>query len=135
MPWSQMSAASSGAVFSSAIRTPSTIVPTGSDSASAICPWLIEISLGTPLTRSRPLMWTVLPMPSTGGLAMPTSFLIRSAVASPIRRLWLGGGEELILSSFFAPPPARGGVRGGPARQHPRHFGGAAADVDHHRAD
>ena len=57
--------------------------------ASAIWPWLIEISLGTPLTRPRPLMWTVFPMPSTGGLAMPTSFLIRSAVASPIRRLWL----------------------------------------------
>ena len=70
MPWSQMSAASSGAVFSSAMRTPSTIVPTGSESASAIWPWLIEISFGTPLTRSRPLMWTVLPMPSTGGLAI-----------------------------------------------------------------
>jgi hypothetical protein len=33
-----MSAASSGAVFSSAMRTPSTIWPTGSDSASAIWP-------------------------------------------------------------------------------------------------
>ena len=50
----------------------------------------IVISLGTPLTRSRPLMWTVSPSePLGGGLAMPTCFLIRSAVASPIRRLWL----------------------------------------------
>ena len=29
------------------------------------------------------------PMPSTGGFAMPTSCLMRSAVASPISRLWL----------------------------------------------
>src|SRR3954447_11952598 len=93
-----------GAVFSSAIRTPSTIVPTGSESASAIWPWLIEISLGTPLTRSRPLMCTVLPIPSTGGLAMPTSFLIRSAVASPIRRLWLRRTYELMASSILSPP-------------------------------
>ena len=78
-------------MFSSAMRTPSTIVADRlADSASAIWPWLIVISLGTPLTRSRPLMWTVSPtVPSGGGLATPTSFLIRSAVASPISRLWL----------------------------------------------
>ena len=64
------------------------IAPIGSANASAMWLWLIWISLGTPLTRSRPLMWTVVPMPSTGGLAIPTSFLLRSAVASPDEALF-----------------------------------------------
>ena len=91
-------------MFSSAIRTTSPIAATASLSASAICAWVIEISVGTPLTRSRPLIWMVLPRPSAGILAMPISFLIRSAVASPISRLWLRRTYELIASSILSPP-------------------------------
>ena len=62
--------------------------PTGSDRLSAICFCDIVISLGTPFSRSRPLISIVRPTPSGGIMAEPTCFLIRSAVASPISRLW-----------------------------------------------
>jgi hypothetical protein len=69
------------------MRTASTIWATGSLIASAIWAWVIPISFGMPLTRSRPRIWTVRPVPSAGVRATPKSYLIRSAVASPISRL------------------------------------------------
>ena len=47
------------------------ITPTGSDNASAIWPWLMVISLGTPLTKSRPFKVMISPTPSSGIMAMP----------------------------------------------------------------
>src|SRR5208282_909564 len=64
MPLSTMSDASSGGVRSSAIRTDSTTWRTGSISASRISSSVISIILGTPATRSRPLIsmvWISLP--------------------------------------------------------------------------
>jgi hypothetical protein len=63
------------------------IADTGSARDSAIWRWLITISLGTPFIRSRPLISSTRPLPSSGRQAEPISFLIRSAVDSPIRRL------------------------------------------------
>ena len=82
-----MSAARSGGVCSSATITASTITATVSESASAICPWVISISFGTPFSRSRPRTSMRLPRPSSGIRAVPISSLIFSAVDSPISRL------------------------------------------------
>jgi hypothetical protein len=64
-------------------------------------------------------MWTVLPMPSVGGLAIPTSFLIRSAVASSrgqnreaagalVRRADQTPGRDRLWSLF---PKLQGGFQ------------------------
>ena len=63
--------------------------PTGSARASAACFSEIRTSRGTPCIRSRPLTSIDRPSPSAGARAVPISFLIRSAVVSPISRLWL----------------------------------------------
>ena len=82
-----MSAARSGGVDSSAVITASQMACIGSARASATCAWLTSVSLGTPFRRSRPRMVITSPRPSSGIRAVPISFLIRSAVASPISRL------------------------------------------------
>ena len=84
-----MSAASSGAVFSSATLTASTMALTGSCRLSAICRSVMTSSLGTPFIRSRPLISMVRPSPSSGGQAEAMVFLMRSAELSPTSRLWL----------------------------------------------
>src|SRR5512147_2182164 len=61
IPLSTISAASSGAVCSSAPFTASMIAPTGSARLSEICRSLISSSFGTPFIRSRPLISRVLP--------------------------------------------------------------------------
>src|SRR5665213_2184368 len=60
------------------------------------------ISLGTPFSRSRPLMSRVTPWPSSGGAAVPISFLIRSAeaLAEPV-----GAIVEAVKVALEATPP------------------------------
>ena len=87
MPFSTMSAASSGGACSSAIFTPSTICRTGSEMASATWASVMVISFGTPFTRSRPRTSILMPVLFSGLRATPMFFLIRSALASPMSRL------------------------------------------------
>src|SRR3984893_15495029 len=70
IPLSTMSDASSGGVRSSAIRTDSTTWRTGSISTSRISSSKIWIILGTPATRSRPLISIV-------SISLPESFAHR----------------------------------------------------------
>jgi hypothetical protein len=86
IPRSTMSAESSGGVCSSAMRTASMIVATGSARDSRISSSEIVIVFGTPSTRSRPLISIV--SSSSSGNAEPILILISSAVRSPISRLY-----------------------------------------------
>ena len=61
--------------------------PTGSARLSAICRCVTTISLGTPFIKSRPLISSDLPLPSSGGQAVPMLCLMRSALDSPNSRL------------------------------------------------
>ena len=63
--------------------------PTGSARLSQTCRSLMTISFGTPFIRSRPLISMTRPSPSSGMQAEPISFLMRSALPSPTKRLWL----------------------------------------------
>src|SRR5439155_1075015 len=80
------SAASSGGICSKAWRTASTMRVTGSESASATMASVRVSSFGTPERLSRPLIGIDRPWPCSGALAVPLSFLMRSAVLSPIIR-------------------------------------------------
>ena len=91
MPLSTMSAASSGGVFSSATLTASTMAPTGSRQA------LGDLALADQhLARHAVHQVAALHLapgpvdrPSRRCMAAPMSILMRSAVLSPISRLWL----------------------------------------------
>src|SRR5258708_36964 len=104
MPLSRMSAASSGAVCSSATLTASTMALTGSVRLSEIWRSLMTSSFGTPFIRSRPLISIIRPSPSSGGQAEPISFLIRSAEDSPTSRLWLRRICPQVRASILSPP-------------------------------
>ena len=83
------------------MRTASTMVATGSARASRISSSVIERFLGTPSTRSRPLM--SMRISSFSGKAEPTSILICSAVRSPISRLYLRLRYWMSASSISLP--------------------------------
>ncbi len=82
MPRSAMSAPSSGGVSSSAFFTSETMLLSGSVSASSTSLLLMVKLRGTPSERLRPL--TSISRISLPGKALPISFLIISAVGSPI---------------------------------------------------
>ncbi len=102
MPLSTMSALSSGGVRSSAAITASTIVLIGSLSASRISSEFTTTVFGTPATRSRPL--TSIVSTSSPGYALPIAHFTRSAVCSPISRLYLRLRYATIASSILSPP-------------------------------
>jgi len=64
-----MSDANSGGVFSSAVRTASTISDNGSIKASFTCELVISMVFGAPATKSRPLISMV--FSSSKGYAFP----------------------------------------------------------------
>ena len=82
MPRSAMSAPSSGGVSSSARLTSETMLLIGSDSASSTSLLLMVKLRGTPSERLRPL--TSISRSSLPGKALPISFLMSSAVGSPM---------------------------------------------------
>src|SRR5438128_6182017 len=86
MPVSTISAASSGGVCSSHVRTVSTMAITASPSASLTSFSVTTTVFGKPSTRSRPFTSMVRGSPSPG-YADPRLILISSARRSPIRRL------------------------------------------------
>ena len=86
MPVSAMSAANSGGVCSSAFLTSWTIIASGSWSASRMS-LLFNVTLrGTPRERLRPRM--LISFASCCGYAAPISYLIFSAMVSPISVDW-----------------------------------------------
>ena len=88
--------------------------------------------LGTPATRSRPLIsivWT-----SSPGYAEPMVILISSAVRSPTSRLYLRLMYWTIASSILSPPTRTELEKTMPAERDHRDLGGAAADIDDHVA-
>src|SRR5439155_44767 len=87
MPRSLMSAESSGGVRSNAARMALTMVETASLIASRISPSSAVIILGVPSMRLRPLSSIL--SGSSSEYADPISILIRSAVRSPMSRLYL----------------------------------------------
>ena len=122
------------ACASSATFTASTIAPTGSARLSAIWRWVMVISFGTPFIRSRPLISMVTPSPSSGRQAEPISFLMRSAVRFADQQVMVAAdiGDDRLVH-LVAADAHRARIDDAAERQH-RHFGGAAADIDDHRA-
>src|SRR3990172_172407 len=95
-----MSPASSGGVSSNTLFTASTMIRTGSDSASRTSSeWRLS-ALGTPETMSRPLISLDSEKP---GKAVPIATLICSAVGSPINRLYFRFTYWRIASSILSP--------------------------------
>src|SRR3990172_5374775 len=95
-----MSPASSGGVSSNTLFTASTMIRTGSDSASRTSSeWRLS-ALGTPETMSRPLISVDSEKP---GKAFPIATLICSAVGSPINRLYFRFTYWRIASSILSP--------------------------------
>ena len=135
MPWSITSAAISGCVCSSAVRTTSTIWLTGSLSASATCAWVSMISAGIPRPTSRPRTRVVRPIA-----------VARSDRRADLELHPLGGsfadqqvevspdiGGDRIVHPVAA--DARRAAEGQALERDHADLGGAAADVDDHRPD
>ena len=87
MPLFEISATSSGGVFSSTRWTSSMMRSTGSSKASSISADETEMSSGRPVIRLLPL--TSMVISSSGGKTQPICIFICSAVRSPTSRLCL----------------------------------------------
>ena len=135
MPWSITSAAISGWVCSSAVRTTSTIWLTGSLSASATCAWLSSISAG----HAAP---DVAPAHQRGqALAVAGPHRRADLQLHPLGRAFADqqivvaphvGGDRLV--HLVAADARRAAQREALERNH-ADLGRAAADVDDHRPD
>ena len=98
-------------------------------------PWLMVISLGTPFTRSRPLMWIVSPTPSAGhhGDAVVLLDALGGAFADQQVVVAADIADDRLVH-LVAADAHRSGI-GQPAQREDRDFGRAAADIDDHRTD
>src|SRR3970040_1506955 len=124
-----MSPASSGGVSANTLFTASTMIRTGSDSASRTSSeWRLS-ALGTPETMSRPLISVDSEKP---GKAFPIATLICSAVGSPINRLYFRFTYWRIASSILSPGDAPRLALDDPPQGDARALRRPAADVDDH---
>ena len=96
-PRSEMSAASSGGVSSSASFTAATMSSTGPSSARRSSSLVTCTSRGKPDTGSRPR--TAVDASVVSGFTPPISSFTRSAVVSPIARPWVVRSQAATVSS------------------------------------
>ena len=101
MPWSMMSAASSGGVCSSVHLIASTMRERGSERASRTSFEEMLTFSGSPLIRFRPLICMI--SSRSTGYAEPICILMLSAVRSPMSRLYRFLIKLMIAASNSSP--------------------------------